>query len=164
MKTIILAIDGLSPRSEAAKYALGLAQRLKGRLKVLQVVRPSAARGRKGLSRVLRKGARILEDAMVTATYAEAGEHDLAQNIRTMMAQAARSMDICEEAEERAVDYDVTLTVGDMAEEMVRFVGEHKEAVIAVYDGPASRSGTPEKKLLKQLSIPMVSLEKNKSH
>jgi nucleotide-binding universal stress UspA family protein len=163
MKTIILAIDGPSPRSEAARYALGLAQRLKARLKVLQVVSPSALKKRKGLSRMLRKGARILEDTMVTATYAEAGEHELAGRIRTIMAKAAQSMDICEDADERPVDYDVTLTVGDMTEEMVRFVGQHRDAVIAVYDGPTPKGGSPRKRLLDQLSIPMVSLEKNES-
>jgi nucleotide-binding universal stress UspA family protein len=73
MKTIILAIDGPRPRREAARYALGLAQRLKAKLEVLQVVSPTKAKGWPGISRVLRKGFRYLEDTMVAATYAEAG-------------------------------------------------------------------------------------------
>jgi hypothetical protein len=82
-----------------------------------------------------------------------------------MMDQAAQSLDINEETHEEAVDYDVTLTVGDMAEEIVRFVGQHKDAVIAVYDGPTLKDGSPQKRLLNGLSIPMVSLEKrNPNH
>ena len=100
---------------------------------------------------------------MVAATYAEAGEHQTARRIHHQMAKAARSMDYCEEAGEAPVDYDVTYKVGDMEEEVVRFVENHRDAVLAVYDGPDREgSATPPGDLKARLPIPMISLEKKK--
>ena len=45
MKKILLAINGSAPRDEAIGYALALAQRLRARLEVLQVVSPAGGEG-----------------------------------------------------------------------------------------------------------------------
>jgi len=132
MKKILLAVIGGSPREEAVKYSLGLAQRLKAKIEVLQVVGPSVAKGWQKVRRGLSQGGRALESTMATAAFAEAG-----------------------------VDYQVTTTVGDPTEEIVSFVDSHQDVVLAVCDtaGDEDEPVSP-KDLGQQLTIPAVAIEK----
>jgi hypothetical protein len=132
MKKIVLAITEASPRDEALKYSLGLAQRLKARLEVLQVLGPSVAKGWRKFKRGLAQGGRVLESTMATAAFAEAG-----------------------------VDYEVTTKVGDPAQEIVRFVEDHPDVVLAVLDTEAEGANavSPED-LGKKLAVPAVAIAK----
>ncbi len=130
MKKILLAVTGGSPREEALKYSLGLAQRLKAKLEVLQVVGPSVAKGWQKVKKGLSQGSRALESTMATAAFAEAG-----------------------------VDYEVTTREGDPTEEIVQFVADHQDVVLAVFDSddPGNEAVSPQD-LGEQLAIPTVAI------
>jgi hypothetical protein len=132
MRKIVLAIIGGSPREEALQYSLGLAQRVKARLEVLQVVGPSVAKGWRKVKQGLSQGSRILESTMATAAFAEAG-----------------------------VDYEVTTRVGDPTQEIVRYVEDNQDVVLAVFDADACGSDavSPED-LGQQLAVPTVTIAK----
>jgi hypothetical protein len=130
MKKILLAVTGGSPREEALKYSLGLAQRLKAKLEVLQVVGPSMAKGWHKVRRGLSQGGRMLESTMATAAFAEAG-----------------------------LDYEVTTREGDPTEEIVQFVEDNQDVVLAVFDtdDPGNEAVSPQD-LGQQLAIPTVAI------
>ena len=160
MKRILLAIEGSSPREDAVRYSLGLAQRLRARLEVLQVVRPSMEKGWKRMVNRLREGSRALESTMVAATFAEAGEPGAARELQSMMQRVSTELAQREPVgEEGRPDYDVTLKVGDPHKEVRRFVAEHRDVVLAVYDSSDSdRESSSFDELSKTLAIPTVAI------
>ena len=160
MRKILLTINGSTPREEVARYALGLAQRLKAKLRILQVVAPSGEKKESKVRQMIRKGTRLFEETMVTATFAEVGEHQLAEGVQKMLAEAARTLDQSEGPGAVPVDYDVTFKVGNLEEEVIRFAKDNRDAVLAVYDGPVQEGHeTPPPELRSGLSIPLVSIE-----
>ena len=164
MRKILLAINGSSPRAEAVRYALGLARRLKASLEVLQVVGPQGEQGRSNLGTVLRKGAKLLEETMVATTFAEAGEPEVALRLRRTVDRAAQALEEDALVQENPVDYQITYKVGEIKSEVSRFIEDHRDTVLAVYDGPPiPKSGGPPNELKADLPIPLVSLEKNET-
>ncbi|MFH1135988.1 MAG: universal stress protein [Pseudomonadota bacterium] len=155
MRKVLLAIGGSSPGEESAKYALGLARRIKARLEVLRVIRPSVEKVIKGVGR----GGRGLEAAMAAAAFAEAGEQDAARDVHRFLSEASRSMKT--RPGDRDVDYEVVLKVGDPEQEVARFVKNDREVVLAVLDLDDSRNGgvSPEN-LSRKLSVPTVTVGK----
>ena len=159
MKKILLAISGQSPHEEVLRYSLGLAQRLKARLEVLQVIGPSVeSRWRKVVNGV-RGGRRLFEETMAASAFAEAGDPETARNITELMARAEQSLDT--DLGPR-VDYRVTLRQGEPEKEIVRFVEKNRDIVLAVYDAEVSETDDvfPEQ-LRKILAIPTVAIKKN---
>ncbi|MEJ2041030.1 MAG: universal stress protein, partial [Desulfosarcinaceae bacterium] len=74
MKTILLAVDGMAPHKNALDYALDLCDPVRAGLDVLQIIRPSRyASGLSKLKKGIYRARDMLEDTMITATYAEAG-------------------------------------------------------------------------------------------
>ena len=162
MKRILLAIEGASPREEAIRYSLGLAQRLRARLEVLQVVRPSVEKGWKRIVSRLRESGRALESTMVAATFAEAGEPSTARELHSMMQRVSNEIAQQEAAgQDSRPDYDVFLKVGDPRKEVRRFVAEHRDVVLAVYDSSDSdRESSSFDEISKELAIPTVAITK----
>jgi nucleotide-binding universal stress UspA family protein len=159
MKKILLAISGASPHEETLRYSLGLAQRLRAKLEVLQVTGPSIEnRWRKVIDGV-RSGRRLFEETMAASAFAEAGEVETARNIKEMMARAEQAID---NGLGPRVEYHVTMRQGEPEKEIVRFVEKNRDIVLAVYDAEASGTDSvfPEQ-LRKILAIPTVAIKKN---
>ncbi len=84
----------------------------------------------------LQKGARqarsVFEDAMVAVTFAEAGQHDMVEQLQM---QACDNLDrLIPEPERDGIDYHLTLKSGNPDEEIVRYVCDHRDVVLTIYD------------------------------
>ncbi|MBW2090813.1 MAG: universal stress protein [Deltaproteobacteria bacterium] len=158
MKKILLAIAGPAPRPEAIKYSLGLAQRLKAKLEVLQVISPSVEKGWRKMVRGVKKGSHLFDEAMVTVTFAEAGEHQAAEQITKMMSMVTDKQGVSTGID-GPVDYEVTVRVGNPDEEIIHFIKDHRDVILTVYDTPAKTSeGRASKALSQALVIPTVAV------
>jgi nucleotide-binding universal stress UspA family protein len=140
MEKILLAIDGIAPDSRIFDYAVALCKRMRAGLDVLQILAPRSCR--KYLKKV-KHGARharsVFEDAMVTATFAEAGEHEIAEQLKM---QVCENIDrLIPKSEKDGIDYHLTLKSGNTDEEIVRYVCDHRDVVLTIYDA----SGAPDK-------------------
>lgn len=155
MKKVLLAIGGSSPGEESAKYALGLARRIKAKLEVLRVIKPSVEKVIKGVG----QGGRFFESAMAAAAFAEAGEQEAARDVHRFLSEASRSLTT--RPGEKSVDYEVVLKVGDPEQEVARFVENDRDVVLAVLDQDDARNGgvNPEN-LSRKLSVPTVAVGK----
>ena len=168
MGKVLLAIDGITPDKKAFNYAVELCTRIKAELNVLQIIRSQNANNflDKAISRA--KHAKLLfEGTMVAATFAEAGEHETAANL---MNQALANINkLLPESEKSGIPCHLTMKSGNPSEEIVRFLQEHKDVVIAVYD-PADEKdhNTSDRKIKKMirsitdaLPSPLVMVQKD---
>ena len=164
MKKVLLAIDGMTPDRKAFSYAVALCQRIRAELSIFQIIRPRFYReyGKK----IRKKGLlarKFVEGSMVAATFAEAGEHEIANEI---MAQARNNIEqLLPESERAAISCHMTIRSGCLGEEIVRYVNEHRDVVLTVYDtapaeklegGVVAKQGDNPSKIKEHLSIPLV--------
>lgn len=166
MEKVLLAIHGITPDKKAFKYAVDLCMRIKADLKVLQVVSPPNIGGYISKIKITANNAkRFLEDSMIAATFAEAGDHETA---RALMDQARRNTNkLLPESTKAGVACELLVRSGDTTEEIVNYVRENKDIVIAVYDAPRENdknSGKLQRKselksITKGLSIPVVMIQ-----
>jgi len=166
METVLLAIDGITPDEKAFYYAVELCSRIKAELKVLHIVKPQ------NLNNLLEKAidkakhAKLFfEGTMVAATFAEAGEHEAADDL---MNQALININkLLPESEKAGIPCHLTMKSGNPSEEIVHFVREHKDVVIAVYDPTGEKKhNTSDPKIKKMirsitdsLPIPLVMVQ-----
>ena len=174
MEKVLLAIGGVKPSQKVFEYAMRLCQRLKAELRVLQVVR-SGQWGQR-LKKVQRSGQRakrLLEESMVAATFAEAGEHETAKDImaqarknKDIMAQARKNMDrLMPESQRAGIAYHLTMTSESPSKEIINYVNEHRGVVLTIYDAglgetPGSDVSAEDtevaKEIVQHLSTPVV--------
>ncbi len=167
MEKVLLAIDGVKPSQKVFQYAMQLCQRLKTELRVLQVVR-SRQWGQR-LKKVQRSGQRakrLIEESMVAATFAEAGEHETAKDI---MAQARKNMDqLMPESQRARIAYHLTMTSESPSKEIINYVNEHRGVVLTIYDAglgenPGSDVSAEDtevaKEIVQHLSTPVVVMQ-----
>ena len=133
MKKILLAIEGVAPDSSTFNYAVALCKRMRAGLEILQILSP---RTYKSYLKKVRQGARhatsVFEDAMVAVTFAEAGQHDFVEQMRK---QARDNLDrLIPEPEREGLEYHLTLKPGIAADEIVRYVCDHRDVVLTIYD------------------------------
>ena len=153
MKKVLLAIGGSSPGEESAKYALGLAHRIKAKLEVLRVLSPSVEKVIKGVG----QGGRYFGSAMAAAAFAESGEQEAARDIERFLIEASRAMS--PQPDEKELDYEVVLKVGDPESEVARFVENDRDVVLAVLDSDdAMNGGVNPENLSRKLSVPTVAV------
>lgn len=159
-----MAVDGIKPSEKVLRYAVELCRRLRAELRVVEVVRP----GNYGeyLNKI-RKGGhrakRFIENSMVAATFAEAGEHETAME---MMTQAKKNIkELLPEAEGAEVSSHLTMTSGRLDQEIIRYVDEHRDVVLTIYDKAADENarfkasaeeGDGLSEIRRRLSIPLV--------
>jgi hypothetical protein len=164
MKTILLAVEGMDPNRYAIDYALKLCKPVRAGLDILQIVRPSSYT--KSLSRFKKKAFRardLFEEAMVAATYAEAGAPQFAETLKSKAIRRCKRL--IPKDEQTAVDYHCIVT-GDQPDAVLeRYVKEHRSVILAIYDSircARSNTGVSERPrcdasgLLKKLSVPLV--------
>jgi nucleotide-binding universal stress UspA family protein len=164
MQKVLLAVDGIKPTEKVFRYAVELCQRLRAELRVVQVIRPG--RYRQYLRKV-RKGAsrarRFVENSMMAATFAEAGEYEMATQL---MAQARKNMqELFPESERAGIPCHMTMRSGCPGEEIVRYVNENRNVVLTIYDtaakenseaGILAEEGDNPIDIKEHLSIPLV--------
>jgi nucleotide-binding universal stress UspA family protein len=164
MEKVLLAVDGIKPTERAFRYAVELSQRLCAELRVVQIIRPE--RYNEYLKKI-RKGAhrakRYIENSMVAATFAEAGEHEMAKEI---MALARKNIKrLLPESERAGVSCHLTMASGRPGKEIIRYVNEHRDVVLTIYDtaveensacGISAEEGDGPSEIKEHLSIPLV--------
>ena len=166
MEKILLAIDGIAPDSKIFNYTVALCKRMRAGLDVLQILGPRSYR--KYLKKV-KQGARhariVFEDAMVAATFAEAGQHDIAEQLKTQASKNLNRLIPEAERERDGMHYHLVLKSGNPDEEIVRYVYDHRDVVLTIYDPSGAkdeREGASRKKrnavrqIGQKLSTPLV--------
>ena len=139
MRKILLAVDGIKPSEKVLRYAVELCQRLRAELRVVEVVRPTNyGEYLKKIRTGGHRAKRFIESSMVAATFAEAGEHETAME---MMAQAKKNIkELLPEAEGAEVSSHLTMTSGRPDQEIIRYVNEHRDVVLTIYDKAAEKN------------------------
>lgn len=167
MKKILLAINGMTPGHKVFAYAVQLCQRLKAELCVLQIVEPSRHGAYlKTIVGKARRARHYLEDSMTAVTFAEAGEHETA---RAMMIQARKNLnELLPETAKAGVLCSVTMKTGSPGREIVRYVYNHRDVMLTVYDDGTDATKRDSKRssikqnvveeIKKQLPTPMVTM------
>jgi hypothetical protein len=164
MKRILLAVDGMAPDRKALHYALTLCNPVRAGLDVLQIIRPFGRSGRFGkLKDGVRRARDAFEKAMVTAAFAEAGAPELAG---TLEREALKRFNrILPARVDTSVDYHCVVTGEDPDSVLKRYVDEHRNIILAVYDslraGSKVAPGATSRRalfpgLLNNLTIPLV--------
>ena len=163
MEKVLLAIDGITPDEKTFIYAVDLCTRIKAELNVLQIIRSQNVNNilKKAINKA--KHAQLFfEGSMMAATFAEAGEHETADEL---MNEALKNMNkLMHESEKSEIPCHLTMKSGNPSEEIVHFVREHKDVVVAVYDPPGEKGqNTNDRKIKKMirsitnaLPIPLV--------
>ena len=164
MKKILLAIEGGAPDSRTFNYAVSLCKRMRAGLEILQILSPHTYRS---YLKKIKQGARhaksVFEDAMVAVTFAEAGQHDI---VEQMKLQACEKLDrLIPEQERDSLEYNLTLKPGNPDDEIVRYVCDHRDVVLTIYDAAGikdEKEGRPDKKrnkipaIAQKLPTPLV--------
>lgn len=167
MEKVLLAIDGITPDKKAFNYAVELCMRIRAELQVLHIVNPQKITGCLELVKnTVSQVGQFFEDSMMAVTFAEAGEHDTAD---ALMSEALKNIKkLLPESEKAGVPCHLTMTSGNAREEIVSFVRENKDVVIAVYDtmndeleSSARKKKNALKSITKALSIPVVTVQAN---
>ncbi len=164
MEKILLAIDGIAPDSRIFNYTVALCRRMCAGLDVLQILGPR--RCRKYLQKAMQSALNVrsvFEDTMVAVTFAEAGQHDIAEQLKL---KAFENIDrLIPKSEKDGIDYHLTLKSGNADEEIVRYVCNHRDVVLTIYDASGAKdecNGASGKKMNavrqvgQKLSTPLV--------
>ena len=155
MNKILLAIEGLNPDRSTFNYAVSLCKRMRASLEILQILSPRAYR--KTLQKV-KRGARhakiVFEDAMVAVTFAEAGQHDI---VEQMKIQACKNMDhLMPPPEREGIEYHLMLKPGNPDDEIVRYVSDHRDVVLTIYDASGIKDEQEYRPKKKRNKIPEI--------
>ena len=164
MKKVLLSIDSMTPDRKAFHYAVALCKRIKAELNIFQIIRPRYYRN---YMNKIRKNSllakKVMESAMVAATFAEAGEHETALD---MMAGASKQIEhLLQESEKAGVHCRFSIKAGDPEKEIIEYVNDHRDVILTIYDA-FDVNGTvdiPEKKstlakIKRNLSVPLVTV------
>jgi nucleotide-binding universal stress UspA family protein len=164
MQTVLLAVDGIKPTEKAFRYAVELCQRLCADLRVVQVIRPGQY---KEYLKKVRKGThrakRYIENFMMAATFAEAGEHEMANEIMSLARMNIKQL--LPESKRAGISCHLTMASGRPGKEIIRYVNEHRDVVLTIYDtaveensacGISAEEGDGPLEIKQHLSIPLV--------
>lgn len=162
MKKVLLAIDGIAPDQKVFQYAIQLCKRIKAELNVFQIINP---RNYSEYLKKVRKSAgnvrSYFSSTMMAVTFAEAGEHEAAQEI---MAAALKNYNqLLPESEKEGVPCHFSLKSGAPDQEIVEYVNANRDVVVAIYDAAKQENKKPKQKkkttpgrLRRKLAVPLV--------
>jgi hypothetical protein len=143
MEKILLAIDGIAPDNRVFNYAVALCKRMCTGLDVLQILGPqSCRRYLTKVKRSARNARSLFEDTMVTATFAEAGQHDIAEQLKNRATESLNRL--LPEADREGIHYHIVLKSGNHDEEIVRYVRGHRDVVLTIYDASGATDDQDE--------------------
>jgi nucleotide-binding universal stress UspA family protein len=164
MEKVLLAIDGITPDRKAVRYAAELCKRIKADLNVLQVI---GQRYIKSVGERVNRARTYVEGSMMAATYAEAGEHEMAKALKEEALN--KITEFLSDSEKDAVHCHLSVRSGRPDEEILHYVNDHRNIVLTIYDAPQQDQddfGAESKKkhvpmrIRKQLSTPLVVLKR----
>jgi len=106
---------------------------------------------------------KVMESAMVAATFAEAGEHETALD---MMAEASKQIEhLLQESEKAGVHCRFSIKSGDPEKEIVEYVNDHRDVILTIYDAfdvngsvDISEKKSTLAKIKRNLSVPLVTV------
>ena len=164
MEKVLLAIDGVKPTQKAFRQAVQLCQRLRTELNVLQIIRTGRCKGYiKKVHRRMEGVKKYLEGSMMAVTFAEAGEHETADQL---MVEARKNLnELLPESERAGVPFHLTLKCGVPDEEIIHYVQKNRDVVLTIYDegrdADPVRAGTPRhsvipRRIRQNLATPLV--------
>ena len=125
---------------------------------------PDLKKMHKGLNSVRK----YFEDSMVAITFAEAGEHGTA--VKLMSEASDNVKRILPKNQEENIDYQLKMTGGNNEQEIIDYVNQHRDIVLAIYnpdlifrnklalkvEDTESRHRKISKKMQRKLSVPLV--------
>jgi nucleotide-binding universal stress UspA family protein len=164
MEKVLLAIDGVKPTRKAFRQAVQLCQRLRTELNVLQIIRTGRCKGYlKKVHHRMEDVRKYLEGSMMAVTFAEAGEHEAADQL---MVEARKNLnELLPESERAGVPFHLTMKYGIPDEEIIHYVKKNRDVVLTIYDegrdtGPG-RAGKPRRpaiprQIRQNLATPLV--------
>jgi hypothetical protein len=168
MKKVLLTIEGVAPDQKAFRYAVALCQRIRAELDIFQIINPRYYRDY--MKKVRKKtfiARRFVQDSMLAATFAEAGEHDTALDL---IAEASKQIkQFLSESEKAGVQCHFSMASGNPEEEVVDYVNDHRNVVLTIYDASdpdaGGTAGISKKKsslakIKKNLSVPLVTVHR----
>ena len=165
MKTVLFAVDHMTPDQKSLSYALNLCRRMLAKLDVLHIIQSpeNQARYLDSLKSKVRQARDAFENAMVTATYAEAGVPDPESVIKAAAYDQFKR--VLPEDTDTGIDYHCVVT-GEAADAVIeRYVHGHRNVVLAVFDprprsaesgGKKSSDRTKGRRMMPRLAIPLV--------
>lgn len=164
MKTILLAVDGMTMHKSALDYALSLCHPVRAGLDIVQIIRPLALpRGLGKLKKKVLRAQKAFENFMITSTYAEAGVPDLAG---TMERKNMRRLKKLLPADVNTpIDYHCLVTREDPDATLIQYLATHQNVALAIYDAICTKSRDAvepalnvgiSKNLANRLPIPLI--------
>ena len=164
MEKVLLAIDGPKPNEKAFRYAVQLCRRIRAELNILQIIYPKRFQEYIKKFRVRTdRTRRYLENSFTAAAFAEAGEHEMADS---MMAEAYRNLKrLLPESERAGISCHLTLKTGQPKIEIVKYLNEHRNVVLTIYDTTREKNAPPRKnksiplEIRQALTVPLVVIE-----
>ncbi len=138
MQKVLLAINGISPDRRAFDFAVRLCKHIRAELNILDIIGPqNLAKYLGKVRRGTRRATQMVEDAMVAVAFAEAGEFDSAACLKE---QALKNIhEWFPEPEGASIPCELTITSGPPVQEIVKYVEDHKDVVLTIYDAPAQK-------------------------
>lgn len=126
MEKVLLAIEGITPNKKAVRYAAELCKRIKADLNILQIINSL------NLGERVNRVRRYIEGSMIAATFAEAGEHEMAKDVRE---QALKNINQwLPESEKESVHCHLSVRSGSPDKEIVNYVNDHRDIILTIYD------------------------------
>jgi hypothetical protein len=170
MKKVLLAIDGMTLDRRVFSYAVELCKRIKTELDILQIIRlRTYSRYAKKVRQGSHHAKRYIEGAMIAATFAEAGEHEMAKEMKEMKAEALRNINqLLPEPKMAGIPWHLTMRSGSPDQEILSYVNDHRNIVLTIYDaseeeGKEAPTGRKKKTLPREirekLSTPIVMMK-----
>lgn len=164
MKTVLFAIDHMIPDPKALNYSLTLCRRMLAKLDVLHIIQlpDTPRRGLKTLKSGILLARDKFENAMVTATYAEAGVPDPERMLKDAAYDQFKRL--LPKKDNSRIDYHCVVT-GEPTDAVIeRYVHGHRDVVLTVFDPESSSKFTGKKKKgrtkgrrhMPRLAIPLV--------
>ena len=160
MKTVLFAIDRMSPDPKALTYTLGLCRRMLARLDVLHIIPSPVKRARhiKAIASSARRARDAFENTMIKATFAEAGVADPEQALKIAAYNQFKSL-LPEDTEAR-IDYHCVVTESPTDTVIEQYVSHHHNVVLAVFDSQSVKmkriKRVPGRSIIPKLAIPLV--------
>lgn len=168
MEKVLLAIDGMIPEQKAFRYAVALCKRIKAELSIFQIVKPQYYREyNKKIRNKAAVAKKFFEGSMMAATFAEAGEREVALDIMNEATKEIRRL--LKESEEAGVQCHFSIKTGNPENEIVNYVNDHRNVVLTIYDvsdpeadeaGHMYRKIDTLAKIKKSLSVPLVTVQR----
>jgi hypothetical protein len=141
MKKVLLVIDGITPDRAVFDYAVQLCSVLKARLNILQIVRAAHyEKYVKKLGKQVKRAKRHIEGSLVAATFAEAGEPEMAKEMMDKAYEDIKTL--LPESEKADIQCQFLTKPGNSEAKIREYMNEHRDVVFTIYDAASQENNT----------------------